>query len=159
MKNIDYIDLVAITREHIREHDLKHWTGLTTLRAELNDNDSEFSRLREIDLSSEESLSRKLFYALIDENGNAVKHLGLLSISLAGHITRLEIRSSYYGTYAAILGVSTAIFSIEGKDAITQILLLGIFAGIALVAKWHLDKRVGVLKRLLGHLQFMALKE
>lgn len=156
MKDNDHIDLVALTRKHIREHDLKHWSGLKALRADLNNNDSEFSRLLEIDISSEENLSRKLFYALIDENCHAVKHPGLLSISLSGHITRLEVRSTFYGTYATILGVATAIWSIEGKEAIPHILLLGIFACIALVAKWHLDKRVGVLKRLLGHLQFMA---
>lgn len=152
----DHIDLVALTREHVCEHDAKHWTGFAAFRAELNDNDSEFSRLRELDLSSEENLSQKLFYALLDEDGYAIRHLGLLAISLSGHVTRLEARSSYYGICATIFGAATAIWSIEGKEAILHTLILGLSTFAVLVAKWNLDKRIGILRRLLGHLQFMA---
>lgn len=156
MRNNDLIDLVALTKEHIRDHNAKHWAGLRAFRAEINDCDTEFSRLREIDLSSEENLSRKLFYALINEDGEPIAHPGLLAINLSGHITHLEVRSSFYATYATLLGAATAIWSIEGKDAVANILLFGLFTFIALVAKWHLDKRVGVLKRLFNHLQFIA---
>lgn len=147
------IDLVQLTREHVDAHDAAEWKNLSAFRAELNEDHIALGRLRLVDLQNEIQLGRKLFAALLNEQGNYTCNPLVLAAGFAGHISRLETRSNLYAAMATIFGVATAIWSIEGKDALLLILILGVLTAAPLIAKWNDDKYLSLLRRVVAHLQ------
>jgi hypothetical protein len=147
------VDLIQLAREHVDAHDELTWKNFDAFRTELNEDHVALGKLRIVDLKSEIQLGQKIFAALLNEHGHYRCHPHVLAAGFVGHMSRLETRNNLYTAFAAIFGAATAIWSLEGKDALPIILTLGVLTIAPLIAKWNNDKYLSLVRRVVAHLQ------
>lgn len=143
---------IAESEKETSKHEYATYSGVDKFRIALNGKHDEFSELEKLDFAHEERMSRELCHKFINEDGSYKYPPQLWASCLSNHILNLESWSNHFSIFITIMGVASAVFVLEIKEKPEFFATTILFAVVAAIVKWKIDKNLILKKKTVNRL-------